>query len=61
MQSMMDGMDRLITARYETIAMPKDRVFRFLEGLRRRGVKMAIATLTARRHAGKRRCCATAG
>ncbi len=38
-QSMMDGMDRLITARYETIARPKDGVFRFLEGLRRRGVK----------------------
>ena len=52
-QSMMDGMDRLITARYETIARPKDGVFRFLEGLRRRGVKMAIATLTARRHAEK--------
>lgn len=52
-QGMMDGMDRLITARYETIARPKDGVFPFLEELRRRGVKMAIATLTARRHAEK--------
>ena len=52
-QSLMDGMDRLISARYEAIAKPKERVLDFLEGLRRRGVKMAIATLTARRHAEK--------
>ena len=50
---MLDGMDELITSRYETIAKPKDGVIDFLEGLRARGVKMAIATLTARRHAEK--------
>ena len=52
-QSLMDGMDRLISARYEAIAKPKEGVLDFLEGLRRRGVKMAVATLTARRHAEK--------
>ena len=50
---MLDGMDEMITSRYETIARPKDGVIDFLEGLRARGVKMAIATLTARRHAEK--------
>lgn len=50
---LMEGMDKLITARYETVAKPKDGVLPFLNGLRRRGVKMAIATLTARRHAEK--------
>lgn len=52
-QSMVEGMDKLISARYEAIAKPKEGVLDFLEGLRRRGVKMAIATLTARRHAEK--------
>ena len=52
-QGIMKGMDALITARYETLAKPKDGVIAFLDGLRRRGVKMAIATLTARRHAEK--------
>ena len=52
-QSLMEGMDKLISARYEAIAKPKEGVLDFLEGLRRRGVKMAIATLTARRHAEK--------
>lgn len=50
---LMEGMDQMITARYETVAKPKDGVLPFLDGLRRRGVKMAIATLTARRHAEK--------
>lgn len=50
---LMEGMDKLITSRYETIAKPKDGVIAFLDGLRARGVKMAIATLTARRHAEK--------
>lgn len=50
---LMEGMDRLITARYETVAKPKDGVLPFLDGLRARGVKMAIATLTARCHAEK--------
>lgn len=52
-QSLMDGMDKLITARYEAIAKPKEGVLDFLEDLRCRGIKMAIATLTARRHAEK--------
>ena len=52
-EGLMEGMDRLITSRYETIAKPKDGVLEFLDGLRARGVKMAIATLTARRHAEK--------
>ncbi|HJA48385.1 MAG TPA: HAD family phosphatase [Candidatus Agathobaculum intestinipullorum] len=50
---LMEGMDQLITARYETVAKPRDGVLPFLDGLRRRGVKMAVATLTARRHAEK--------
>ena len=50
---LMEGMDKLITARYETVAKPRDGVLPFLDGLRRRGVKMAVATLTARRHAEK--------
>ena len=52
-QGLMDGMDELITARYAAIAKPRAGVIPFLEGLRRRGVKMAVATLTARRHAEK--------
>lgn len=50
---LMEGMNRLITIRYETLAKPKDGVLPFLDELRRRGVKMAIATLTERRHAEK--------
>ena len=50
---MLDGMDELITSRYETIAKPKPGVIEFLERMHRKGVKMAIATLTARRHAEK--------
>ena len=52
-ETMLDGMDALITSRYESIAVPKDSVLDFLERMRRQGVKMAIATLTARRHAEK--------
>mgnify|MGYP000550289015 CR=1 FL=1 len=52
-QQMLDGMDEMITSRYESIAKPKDGVIDFLESLRARGIKMAIATLTARRHAEK--------
>ena len=52
-ETMLDGMDALITSRYESIAVPKDGVLDFLERMRRQGVKMAIATLTARRHAEK--------
>lgn len=52
-ETMLGGMDALITSRYESIAVPKDGVLDFLERMRRRGVKMAIATLTARRHAEK--------
>lgn len=52
-ETMLGGMDALITLRYESIAVPKDGVLDFLERMRRQGVKMAIATLTARRHAEK--------
>ena len=52
-EQMLDGMDELITSRYETIAKPKPGVIEFLERMHRKGVKMAIATLTARRHAEK--------
>lgn len=52
-ETMLGGMDALITSRYESIAVPKDGVLDFLEQMRRQGVKMAIATLTARRHAEK--------
>lgn len=52
-ESMLGGMDALITSRYESMAVPKDGVLDFLERMRRQGVKMAIATLTARRHAEK--------
>ena len=46
-------MDELITARYAAIARPRAGVTAYLDGLRARGVKMAVATLTARRHAEK--------
>jgi len=52
-QGFMDGIDKLITSRYEMIAKPKDGVFSLLDGLRQRGIPMVIATLTARRHAEK--------
>lgn len=52
-QGFVAGIDRLIEARYAAIARPKDGVVPFLEALRGRGVKMAIATLTARHHAEK--------
>lgn len=52
-ETMLGGMDALITSRYESIAVPKNGVLDFLERMRRQGVKMAIATLTARRHAEK--------
>lgn len=50
---LLDGMDELITARYAAIARPRAGVTAYLDGLRARGVKMAVATLTARRHAEK--------
>lgn len=52
-ETMLGGMDALITSRYESMAVPKDGVLDFLERMRRQGVKMAITTLTARRHAEK--------
>ncbi len=48
-----DGIDRLLVTRYETIAKPKEGVLELLDGFRARGIKMAVATLTARRHAEK--------
>lgn len=52
-QGLVNGLDELITARYEALAQPKDGVLRFLDRLRENKVKMAIATLTARHHAEK--------
>lgn len=52
-QGLLDGMDELITARYAAIAKPRAGVTAYLDGLRARGEKMAVATLTARRHAEK--------
>ena len=52
-QTMLDGMDELIRTRYARMARPRVGALRFLDGLRARGVKMAVATLTARRHAEK--------
>ena len=52
-QGLLDGMDQLITTRYETIAKPRAGVMAYLDSLRDRGVHMAVATLTARRHAEK--------
>lgn len=52
-QGLLDGMDELITARYAAIAKPRAGVTAYLDGLHARGVKMAVATLTARRHAEK--------
>ena len=53
LQGMLDGMDKLIAERYASIAKPKAGIIDFLNDLRARGVKMAVATLTARRHAEK--------
>lgn len=47
------GLDRVIEARYRAIARPKAGCMEFLEALKARGVRMAVATLTARRHAAK--------
>ncbi len=52
-QGLSDGIDGLLVTRYETIAKPKEGVMELLDGLRARGVKMAVATLTSRRHAEK--------
>lgn len=52
-QGLIDGLDRQITARYEQYARPKDGVIDFLNRLQARGIRMAIATLTARCHAEK--------
>ncbi|MDY5972801.1 MAG: HAD family phosphatase [Butyricicoccus sp.] len=45
--------DRIVEARYAAIAVPKPGCADFLAALRDRGVRMAVATLTARRHAEK--------
>lgn len=50
-EQMRDGLDKLITERYGTIAKPRTGVIAFLNALRERGVKMAVATLTSRKHA----------
>ena len=52
-QGFVDGIDELIEARYAALAKPKDGVIAFLTRLRKQGVQLAIATLTARKHAEK--------
>lgn len=52
-EQIMQGLDRLITERYAQLARPRVGVYDFLERLHRNGVKMAVATLTGRRHAEK--------
>lgn len=47
------GLDEIITKRYEELAVPKHGVEEFLTRLEQNGIKMAIATLTARKHAEK--------
>lgn len=52
-KGMQAEMDALISARYASYAKPKAGALSFLGMLRTRGVRMAVATLTARRHAEK--------
>lgn len=52
-QTLAQGLDELIDARYEALARPRDGVLHLLDALRERGIGMAVATLTARRHAEK--------
>lgn len=52
-EEVVSGLDQIITKRYTEIAVPKDGVVAFLERLKSKGIKMAVATLTARKHAEK--------
>ncbi len=52
-EGIVDGLNQIITKRYEQIAKPKEGIVRFLEGLRAKGIPCSIATLTARHHAEK--------
>jgi len=52
-QGFVKGIDELLTVRYETIAKPKDGIIEMLNAFKNHGIKMAIATLTSRRHAEK--------
>ena len=47
------GLDSLIASRYEALARPRDGVMELLTALRDAGVRMAVATLTDRKHAEK--------
>ncbi len=47
------GLDSLICSRYETLAQPREGVLELLAALRGAGVRMAVATLTDRKHAEK--------
>ena len=52
-QQMLDGMDEMITSRYESIATPKDGVIDFSKVCAHAASKWRSPTLTARRHAEK--------
>ncbi len=52
-QEFMEGIDKLLITRYETIAKPKEGILELLDAFRKKNVKMAVATLTSRRHAEK--------
>lgn len=45
------ALDTVIAQRYRALAVPKPGCIAFLDALQARGVRMAVATLTARRHA----------
>lgn len=52
-EEIVDGLNAIITKRYEEIARPKEGIIDFLETLHANGVKCSIATLTNRVHAEK--------
>lgn len=52
-EEVVEGMNHVIVDRYERLAQPRDGVLSFLEDMRARGVKMAVATLTGKAHAEK--------
>ena len=47
------GLDSLICSRYEALAKPRAGVIAFLDALKAHSVRMAVATLTDRKHAEK--------
>lgn len=52
-EQVVKGLDDLICSRYEALAKPRDAVLDLLDTLKSHGVRMAVATLTDRKHAEK--------